>query len=91
MANSQRPSSRSSTGSQHREGDWGVIDDLRTTSILSSISTLLFDEKFSDMVITCQGREFKAHRAVVCTQSPFFDRALAGGFQVGISSVFQSD
>jgi hypothetical protein len=39
------------------------------------------------MTIRCGGRDFKAHRAVVCSQSPFFDRALSGGFLVSNSIV----
>jgi len=34
------------------------------------------------MTITCGGMEFKAHRAIVCPQSRFFDAALSGGFKV---------
>ncbi|KAK0644242.1 BTB/POZ protein, partial [Cercophora newfieldiana] len=41
---------------------------------------LLFSPKYSDMTITCRGEEFKAHRAIVCPQSPFFDAALSGSF-----------
>lgn len=59
-----------------------MIEDLRTTSIYSAFSSLLGSEKFSNMIIRCGGREFKAHRAIVCSQSPFFDRALTGGFAV---------
>ncbi len=80
--NGRPPSSSSSTGWHHRNGTPGVVDDLRTTSVLASLSKLFLNEKFSDMSITCQGREFKAHRAVVCTQSAFFDRALSTSFMV---------
>lgn len=72
----------SSTGADHRDGGNGVVDDLRTTSIFSSLSNLFLSERFSDMSIRCRGREFKAHCAIVCAQSPFFDRAITSGFQV---------
>jgi hypothetical protein len=36
------------------------------------------------MVIRCGGHEFKTHRAIVCTQSPFFNKALTGGFSVRV-------
>ncbi|KAF5628100.1 uncharacterized protein FTJAE_8975 [Fusarium tjaetaba] len=32
------------------------------------------------MTIICGDRQFKTHRAVVCTQSPFFDKAMSGNF-----------
>ncbi|KAK3896845.1 hypothetical protein C8A05DRAFT_48292 [Staphylotrichum tortipilum] len=56
------------------------VDELQVPSIYAGISALLGSEKFSDMTIRCGGREFKAHRAIVCPQSRFFDRALTGGF-----------
>lgn len=34
------------------------------------------------MEIVCNGFTFKAHRAVVCTQSDFFNAAFNGGFKV---------
>jgi hypothetical protein len=43
---------------------------------------LLDEEKYADMTISCLGREFKGHRAIICSQSPFFDAALKGGFRV---------
>ncbi|KAK3896388.1 speckle-type POZ protein-like B, partial [Staphylotrichum tortipilum] len=56
------------------------FDELQVPSIYAGISALFGSEKFSDMTIRCGGREFKAHRAIVCPQSRFFDRALTGGF-----------
>lgn len=79
-------SSASSTGACHRDGEYGAIDDLRTRSIYSSLSCLFLSEKFSDMTIRCGGREFKAHRAIVCPQCPFFDKAMTIGFKVGATS-----
>ncbi|KAF9882673.1 hypothetical protein FE257_005658 [Aspergillus nanangensis] len=43
---------------------------------------LLDDGKYTDMTISCQGHDFNVHRAIVCSQSHFFDAALKGGFQV---------
>ncbi|KAH8894295.1 POZ domain-containing protein [Thozetella sp. PMI_491] len=83
------PRSPSSTGADYRDEDCGVVDELRTTAIFSSISKLFLSDKFTDMTIRCPGREFKAHRAVVCTQSTFFDKALTGGFEESLSGVVQ--
>lgn len=73
----------SSTGNEHRDEEDDGIDAFCATSIHASLSKLLHSEKFSDMTIRCGGREFKAHRAIVCTQSSFFDRALSSNFKVG--------
>lgn len=37
---------------------------------------------YFDLTITCGGKEFKVHRAVVCSQSDFFDAACKGSFKV---------
>ncbi|KAH1523433.1 hypothetical protein KXX29_007927 [Aspergillus fumigatus] len=42
---------------------------------------LLDEDKYADMTISCPGRKFKGHRAIICSQSPFFDAALKGGFR----------
>jgi hypothetical protein len=67
--------------------DWNVeafldVDDLRVTSIYSSLSSLYKSERFTDITICCGGRRFKVHRAIVCPQCPFFDKAMSGAFMV---------
>ncbi|CRL23925.1 BTB/POZ fold [Penicillium camemberti] len=42
---------------------------------------LLLRGEFSDMKIICQGITFKAHQAIVCTQSSYFRSAICGGFK----------
>ncbi|KAL2691426.1 hypothetical protein Neosp_001811 [[Neocosmospora] mangrovei] len=39
------------------------------------------------MTIRCQDYEFKAHRAIVCPQSPFFKTALTRSFKEGTSGI----
>ena len=41
---------------------------------------LLKEATFSDMTLTCRQHIFKAHKAILCSVSPFFARSLQGGF-----------
>ncbi|KAJ5105785.1 hypothetical protein NUU61_003132 [Penicillium alfredii] len=52
----------------------------------ATMKDLLANGKYSDMVISSQGRDFAVHRAVVCSQSTFFDAAMKGGFKEGATS-----
>lgn len=61
-----------------------AVDDLRTTCIFTALSGLFLSEKYADMTITCNGSTFKAHRAIVCPQSSFFDKAFSASFKVAI-------
>ncbi|KAL1955399.1 hypothetical protein VTO42DRAFT_8619 [Malbranchea cinnamomea] len=47
---------------------------------LANLCNLLLQERYSDFTITCGGRTFPAHRAIVCVQSRFFEAALDGKF-----------
>lgn len=38
-------------------------------SLVNSMSTLMESEKYSDLVITCEGRHFNVHKAVMCSAS----------------------
>lgn len=44
--------------------------------------TLLESGNYSDLIIDCQGTEFKVHRVLVCPQSPMIDAAVSGQFEV---------
>ncbi|KAJ5465328.1 uncharacterized protein N7458_001014 [Penicillium daleae] len=48
--------------------------------------SFLDDGKYADMTISCQEHNFKGHRAIICSQSPFFDAALNDGFKEAKSS-----
>ncbi len=72
----------SSVGADHRDENHDAIEAFGLTSLYSALSSLLGSDKFSDMTIHCGDRAFKAHRAIVCSQSAFFDKALTGGFSV---------
>ena len=53
---------------------------------MASVSTeqglsLLQDPKYSDMTIVCGGHNFKVHKVIVCSTSPFFAKCLDGDFK----------
>ncbi|KAF4910488.1 Kelch repeat and BTB domain-containing protein 4 [Colletotrichum viniferum] len=62
-----------------------AVNDLRTTCIFTALSGLFLSEKYADMTITCNGSTFKAHRAIVCPQSSFFDKAFSASFKEAAS------
>ncbi|KAK4204565.1 hypothetical protein QBC40DRAFT_292739 [Triangularia verruculosa] len=39
--------------------------------------------RYTDMTTTCRGREWKAHRAIVCTSSKYFEAAWNGPWKAG--------
>ena len=50
---------------------------------------MMMSQKYTDLVLCCQGKEFKVHRAIICTQSPVLAAACDGGFKVlAIQSFF---
>ncbi|KAJ5959156.1 uncharacterized protein N7479_006306 [Penicillium vulpinum] len=52
------------------------------------LQSLLHSGKYSDLTISCEGKRFQVHRAIVCSQSSFFDAVLKGGFkEVSLSEV----
>lgn len=78
------------SGLECRNGNHEYIEESKGTSIHTALSTLFHSEKFSDMIIVCGDRQFKTHRAVVCTQSPFFDKAMSGDYKVGFQRSYNS-
>jgi len=55
-------------------------------ALYESLKSLYGKDKYSDLVVICGDgpniREFKLHRAIICPQSEFFEKACSGGFQV---------
>ncbi|PYH79082.1 hypothetical protein BO82DRAFT_147020 [Aspergillus uvarum CBS 121591] len=50
------------------------------------LQSLLKSGRYSDLTISCEGRQFAVHRAIVCCQSSFFDAAVKPGFKEAASS-----
>lgn len=44
--------------------------------------TMLRSGQFSDLMLVCQGKEFKIHKVVACPQSPVLSAAVSGEFKV---------
>ncbi|KAM0495458.1 hypothetical protein ACHAP8_008048 [Fusarium lateritium] len=65
--------------------EYHLVEELCTTSTLTSFYNLLGGEH-SDISIVCGDHEFKAHRAIVCTQSLWFDVAFTAPAKVGNTS-----
>jgi hypothetical protein len=69
-------------------GSLPAMSDIKLTPSATAspdyIVRLLGDDKFSDMTFVCNDREIKAHKLVVCSQSPVLDTALQSKFQVSI-------
>ncbi|KAM0553365.1 hypothetical protein ACHAPJ_007378 [Fusarium lateritium] len=53
----------------------GSVDEICIFSARAPIQGLFLNDKYSDITIVCGDREFKAHRAIVCTQCLFFENA----------------
>lgn len=52
--------------------------------ILTSDDRLFTSSEYSDLTITCRGREWRVHKSVVCTQCDPFRKACNGDFVVRV-------
>ncbi|TGO43140.1 hypothetical protein BHYA_0003g00940 [Botrytis hyacinthi] len=52
------------------------------------ISQLYTTGKYTDLIIKCQGKEFKVHRAIICSQSKPLAAAIDHGFKEAGDGVF---
>lgn len=59
-----------------------AIPNPQDADLRASDLKLLETGNFADAEIICQGKTFKIHKAVVCTRSVWFDKALNGPFEV---------
>ncbi|KAI1391853.1 BTB/POZ protein [Hypoxylon trugodes] len=49
--------------------------------LADSLRKLYRSEEYSDLIITCRGKQYKVHKAVVCPRSEFFATACRGNFK----------
>ena len=49
-----------------------------------SLEKLLYNNQFADFTISCGNKEFKVHRAIVCSDSYFFEAVCNHDFKVGM-------
>lgn len=54
----------------------------KSSSLKAGLRNVLHSSKYSDVVIRCKEREWKVHRAVVCSQVKFFAVACDGDYKV---------
>ncbi|KAJ5529934.1 hypothetical protein N7527_003327 [Penicillium freii] len=54
-----------------------------------AVGGLFMEDRFSDVTIVCQNMTFKAHRAIICTQSDCFDAALKHGLKESSSGTIR--
>ncbi|KAL6409241.1 putative btb poz domain-containing protein [Ilyonectria robusta] len=53
----------------------------RSKDFLAMSKTLLLSGEFSDVTITCRGKTWKLHQAIICPRSTFFHKAFQGNFK----------
>ena len=81
-----RPSKSHSREAQLKAALHNGGDDMNyvaTSMIYAALRPLYESGKLSDLTVTCGGQQFLVHKAIVCSQSPFFDKACNSGFRVG--------
>ncbi|PHH88942.1 hypothetical protein CDD83_6862 [Cordyceps sp. RAO-2017] len=62
-------------------------DGQQQAALYQNIRQLFLADKYSDLTIHCGGRDFKAHRAILCPQSSFFAKACDSGFKESVTGV----
>lgn len=60
----------------------GKITTMTSPRLRQMMDNLRQSTEYADMIISAQGRDIAAHKAIVCPQSAFFAVALHNGFKV---------
>ena len=63
------------------------MTDQYPEAIISDLTRLLNDSRFSDLVLRCEGQDFKVHKCILALRSPYFATACSGEFQVRSSTI----
>ncbi|KAK5724597.1 hypothetical protein LTR15_004643 [Elasticomyces elasticus] len=58
-----------------------------STKLMDALKASLVFPEFTDLIIKCDGRQWRVHRLIVCAQSPFFVKACAGIFKEATEGV----
>ncbi|KAK4201389.1 hypothetical protein QBC40DRAFT_61330 [Triangularia verruculosa] len=79
---SQLPSraTASSSAMSFAQAARDTAGDEPSKDLISSLKGLYSSGEYSDLMISCRGKEYQVHRAIVCTQSEF----LAAACRVGL-------
>ncbi|PFH61461.1 hypothetical protein XA68_17292 [Ophiocordyceps unilateralis] len=73
----------------HTTSSSALDDGQQEEGIYQSLKRLRLSGKYADLTIRCGGRDFKTHRAILCPQSSFFDKACHSGFKESVTGVVE--
>ena len=60
-------------------------------ALSDNIATLMESEKYSDLIIKCQGQEWHVHKAIICSASPFLAKECDSQMREGWSGIINHD
>lgn len=61
--------------------EYDIVSDALWAPDVNTFSFLV-SSKYSDLVVRCEGRDFKVHKVIVCGQSDFFSGICDGDWKV---------
>ena len=63
------------------------MTDKYSEAVISDLARLLNGIRFSDLVLRCEGQDFKVHKCILTLRSKYFATACSGEFQVRLSTI----